>query len=124
LLPVTTAVAALAFSTIFAPAAQANQTSLASCTLRQAGREFKGPCGALLAVFDHVPSVTLKRVQKITTGRWRDDVVPLSVWAGSMTDDDRADDPIELEVYQGAWGILRTEPAGFPSQPFGRRRAS
>jgi hypothetical protein len=118
LLPVTIAVAALVFSMVFAPAAQADQTSLSSCTLRQGGSEFKGPCGALLAVFDHVPSVTLQRVKKITTGRWRDDVIPLSVWAGSMADDDQANDPIELELYQGAWGILRTEAGWFPVTNF------
>jgi hypothetical protein len=118
LLPVTVAVAALVLSIVLAPAAEADQTSLASCTLRQAGSEFKGPCGALLAVFDHVPAVTLQGVKRVSTGRWRDDVMPLSVWGGSMADDDQANDPIELELYQGAWGILRTEAGWFPVTNF------
>ncbi len=35
-----------------------------------------------------------------------------------MADDDQVNDPIELEVYQGAWGILRTEAGWFPVTNF------
>jgi hypothetical protein len=115
---ITIAVPALALSMFFASAAQADPTSLSSCTLQQDGPDFKGPCGALLGIFQHVPSVTLKRVKTIGTGRWRDDLVPLSVWAGGMDDDDQPNDPIELEVYNGAWGILRTEDGWFPVTNF------
>jgi hypothetical protein len=49
----------------------------------------------------------------ITTGVWREDIHLVSVWAGDMTDEGSPNAPIELEIYAGGWGVLRTEYGWF-----------
>jgi hypothetical protein len=66
---------------------------------------FRGSCGAL---FDQTPAMTLSPARGITSGVWRDDAPPASVWAGDMTDEGYPNEPLELEIYTGGWGVLRT----------------
>jgi len=49
----------------------------------------------------------LKPAKTIASGQWRSDIVPRSVWAGTMTDQGFDDADLELELY-GTQGILRT----------------
>jgi hypothetical protein len=67
---------------------------------------------------DRVSEVTLARAAVVTSGVWRHDLHPTSVWTGSMTDEDGTLLPIELEIYANAWGILRTQYAWFPATNF------
>lgn len=55
--------------------------------------------------------VTLAVVPSITTGIWREDIRPTSIWAGNLSAAGDPDYPIELEIYDGNWGVLRTEYA-------------
>jgi hypothetical protein len=86
------------------------RTALSHCAFQQVGGAFKGSC----AVLDQSPAMMLAPAAAITSGIWRDDVRPSAVWAG---DADR-DSPIEIEVYSGGWGIMRTEYGWFPVTNF------
>jgi hypothetical protein len=55
----------------------------ADCRFHAAGGGQEGSCGPL---FDEVPIFTISRNKVITSGRWRADVQPSQVWAGTMTD--------------------------------------
>ncbi len=45
-------------------------------------------------------------------------MVPVQVWAGDMTDRGYPNAPLELEIYTGNWGILRTEYGWFAVSNF------
>lgn len=92
----------------------AEPSSLSRCTLHQSAGRYVGPCGALLAQFNHVPTIRIAQATRITTGTWRGGIRPTLVWSGEMSDDETRDDRIELELYPGAWGILRTQYGWFP----------
>lgn len=62
----------------------ANQpAALADCRLTAMSNRREGSCGA---VFDELAVFAIKRVDSVTTGRWRADARPTEVWAGTMTD--------------------------------------
>jgi hypothetical protein len=81
----------------------------AHCRFQEANQlvhRWEGACGRL---FGQVPRITLKPVKAIVSGRWRKDVEPTAVWAGEMTNEGNSNDPIELELYGGGSGVLRTQ---------------
>lgn len=86
-----------------------------SCLFHRAGDHFVGSCGPL---FDQTPTMTLRPVAQITTGIWRDDMHPVAIWAGDMTDQGYPNASLELEVYTGRWGVLRTEYGWFSVAQF------
>ncbi|HWA94127.1 MAG TPA: hypothetical protein VG844_05960 [Terracidiphilus sp.] len=86
-----------------------------TCTFHQAESHFEGSCGTL---FDQTPAMTLQRADAISSGVWRKDIHPSSVWSGDMTDQGYPNAPIELEIYAGNWGVLRTEYGWFPVKGF------
>jgi hypothetical protein len=101
------AILALFLPIIASPAEAADQESLATCTLQRNGSELSGPCGPLLVVgFDHIPIVKLQQVKTSETGVWLDDIVPASIWVGTMTDthETESSEPIEFETYARDWG--------------------
>ena len=75
-----------------------NLTPTSHCVFHRVDDHFGGACGAL---FDQTPAMTLSPGKGITTGLWRDDAHPASVWAGDMTDKGYPNDPLELEIYAG-----------------------
>ena len=85
------------------------------CVFHRVDDHFAGSCGAL---FHQTPAMTLSPAKGITTGVWRDDVHPASVWAGDMTDQGYRNAPLELEIYTGGWGVLRTVYGWFPVTQF------
>jgi hypothetical protein len=111
------AVFVLGFSSS-ASARSAQGSSLSRCVLQRDGARYHGACGPLLAVFDHVPTMTLAPVRAIASGTWRDDVSPVSTWAGKASTEDDPNEPVELETYAGDWGILRTEYGWAPITAF------
>ena len=98
-----------------AAGASANQHSAAQCVFQQQNGRFQGSCGPL---FDEMPTMTLEQVPAVRTGKWRDDLQPTSVWAGALSAAGDPDYPLELEIYAGAWGVLRTEFGWFPVSKF------
>jgi hypothetical protein len=96
----------------------AEESPLSRCVLHRYGTQYQGACGPLLALLDHVPTVTLASVRGLTSGAWRDDVHPASAWAGNAADEDGPSDPVELEIYAGNWGILRTQYGWAPVTHF------
>jgi hypothetical protein len=89
--------------------------AIAHCSLHRSGDHLIGSCGKL---FDQEPAMTLRPAASAMTGRWRDDIRPISVWAGDMTDKGYANAPLELEIYLSDWGILRTAYGWFAVSKF------
>jgi len=104
-------VAIFIYSTAAAPLAEA---ATSPCTFQKSKTGFQGSCSAL---FDGAPVLTLARVDKITSGAWRTDIRPREIWAGAITGEfakhPHEKDPLELEIYAGRRGILRTQDGWF-----------
>jgi hypothetical protein len=62
--------------------------------------------------------MTIARTQSIASGIWREADHPRSTWAGDMTDAGSDNTAIELEIYAGGAGVLRTEYGWFPVSSF------
>lgn len=90
-------------------ASAASEQPVSHCVFQASG---VGSCGRLL---DQTPVMTLHRAAAPTTGRWRDDVQPVEVWTGDMTDDGNPNQPLELESFADGSGVLRTEYGWFPA---------
>ena len=85
------------------------------CQLRETDRalhRWEGSCGRL---FDEKAVLRLTPAKSITTGRWRADAVPSAVWAGAVGD---VDETVELEIYPGGTGVLRTQKGWFAVTAF------
>lgn len=91
-------------------AISANSSNQSYCHFQRLGDHYVGSCGRL---FDQNPVMTLNPAFSITTGKWREDLHPISVWSGDMTDEGFPNAPLELEVYKDGGGILRTEYGWF-----------
>ena len=90
----------------------------AICRFREANsvvHRWEGSCGRL---FGQEPTLKLKPVRSIASGRWRRDVEPNAVWAGAMSMEGSRNDPIELELYQAGPGVLRTEHGWYSVSAF------
>lgn len=99
-----------------APVACIAQSSPTShCVFQRVADHFAGSCGVL---FDQTPTLTLRPSQAITTGVWRKDLHPVSIWAGDITEEGSSNEPVELEIYSGGWGVLRTEYGWFSVTQF------
>jgi hypothetical protein len=88
---------------------------LSHCTFQHVGDHFVGGCGR---IFDQTPAITLKPAAGITTGIWRSDIHPSEVWSGDMTDQGNSNAVLELEIYPGEWGVLRTAYGWYPVTHF------
>jgi hypothetical protein len=62
------------------------------CTFHSAGAQREGSCGML---FDEAPILTITSANAVTTGKWRADMQPSSVWSGKMA---AAESPVGLEA--------------------------
>jgi len=88
------------------PNASASAASTPSpCELHAKAGHWVGSCGRIL---DETPILTLAPAASITSGIWRLDMQPRAVWAGTMTVEEAPNAPLELEVYAGGSGVLRT----------------
>jgi hypothetical protein len=76
---------------------------------------WEGLCGRL---FGQEPKMKLRPAPAIVSGRWRKDAEPTAVWAGDMTDEGHPNADIELELYNGGSGVMRTEYGWFPVSGF------
>ena len=75
-----------------------------TCELHPAGDRWQGSCGT--------NTLTIAKAKAITSGVWRKDAEPVAVWSGTMGD------PVELELYDGGAGILRTSDGWFAVTSF------
>jgi len=91
-------------------ACAATTAHLSHCVFQRVDDHFGGSCGAL---FGQTPAMTLSPAAAVTTGVWRDDIHPASVWAGDMTDQGYRNARLELEIYADSTGVLRTEYGWF-----------
>lgn len=105
----------IAFGPYAYAASPANFGNPSHCDFKRTGDHYAGSCGAL---FGQNPEMTLKHASSITTGVWREDLHPISVWSGDMTDEGSANAPLELEIYKDGWGILRTQYGWFRVMQF------
>lgn len=87
----------------------------ADCQFHPLANRWQGSCGPL---FDENRTLTLAPAKAITTGTWRKDVHPAAVWSGDMTEEGNPNQPIELEIYDGGSGVLRTIYGWFPVTGF------
>jgi hypothetical protein len=91
--------------------AVASQAALPStCHFRHSDARWTGSCGT---VFDENPIFTIAPANSITTGVWKQGIKPQAVWAGTLTNAGDPDYPIEIEVYSGGTGLLRSEYGWF-----------
>jgi hypothetical protein len=88
---------------------------ISHCVFHRVDDHFPGSCGVL---FGQTPAMTLSPASGVTTGVWRDDIHPASVWAGDMTDQGHRNARLELEIYPDNTGILRTEYGWFAVTQF------
>jgi hypothetical protein len=83
-------------------------------TLRDA--YYEGSCGSM---FDAVPRFKVAAADSITSGRWRPDMKPTSVWSGEVIfPPPRNGGPIEIESYADGTGVVRTDVGWFPISHF------
>jgi len=78
------------------------------------GVGWKGSCGRLGR---QTPTVTIAPARAITTGVWRKGTGPRKVWAGDITYSGDVDQ-IEIEIYAGGSGVVRTSDGWFPISKF------
>ncbi len=86
-------------------------TVLSRCTFAIGSSVVAGSCGRL---FDQKPRMTLRPSDTVVGGLWRSGSSPKAVWYGDMTDEGYPNDPIQLQIYSGASGILQTIYGWFP----------
>ena len=85
------------------------------CAFHRSINSWTGSCGA---VFDEMPVFVVTRAKAVTTGNWRQGPRPKAVWAGVLKGEGEPDYPIEIEVYDGGGGVLRSEFGWFAISGF------
>ena len=97
--------------TVLAASDIGETSKLSVCEFHLAEKGWKGSFGPL---FGESRTLTISPAKTITTGVWRKDIIAKSVWAGEMTESGPATWPIEVEIYDGGSGLLRSEYGWFP----------
>ena len=97
------------------PAKAADEAAPAHCVLHEGAAGFTGGCGK---IFDESPVLILASEKTIASSPWREDRKPISAWSGALKNPGDPDFPLELEVYAGGSGILRTEFGWYPLSGF------
>jgi hypothetical protein len=85
------------------------------CQFQSSNDRWTGSCGA---VFDEAPVFTIAPAKSIATGVWRRGLHSKAVWAGVLTNAGDPDYPVEIEVYAGGAGVMRTEYGRFTLSGF------
>jgi hypothetical protein len=93
--------------------------ALSTCELRPVDALWSGTCVPFL---DEHPTLKVAPAARITSGTWRKDVQPTAVWAGDISTGG-ASERVEIEIYDGGTGLLRTEYGWFPISDFQRERS-
>ena len=85
------------------------------CEFHRSSDRWTGSCGA---VFEEMPVFMVAPAKAITTGNWRLGPPPRAVWAGVLKHEGAPDYPVEIEVYAGGGGVLRSEFGWFAISGF------
>ena len=90
------------------------------CTLSavHAQASWNGSCSKLIESTD--AHVEIHAEQAIATGAWKRTANPESVWAGTVATSEYPRTAIEIEIYDGAQGVMRTVFGWFPITRFSR----
>jgi hypothetical protein len=86
-----------------------------TCQVNRIKMRWEGSCGLL---FGHPSTLTISPAKSVVTGAWRKDTAPAEVWAGEAKFSWLPAQPIEIEVYAGGMGVLRTALGWFPTSGF------
>jgi hypothetical protein len=86
-----------------------------SCQFLRSKDRWEGSCGPM---FGTAPFFSMAPAAAISTGVWQREAQPAAVWSGSITNVSRSDAPVEMEIYSGGTGVLRTEWGWFPVSVF------
>jgi hypothetical protein len=83
-----------------------------TCALLESSGHWSGSCGALV---EHTATeATLAPAAAISTGAWRSDAKPASVWSGTIKTREYPPTPVEVEIYADGSGVMRTLFGWFP----------
>ncbi|HEY3812672.1 MAG TPA: hypothetical protein VGL66_05565 [Caulobacteraceae bacterium] len=86
-----------------------------ACTLKTTEDGFQGDCGILFP--DQAAPVLKLKPAAQADSVWREDRLAQRVYRGAFNEGKQAS-PLELEIYPGGWGILRTEYGWLPVTGF------
>jgi hypothetical protein len=78
---------------------------------------WEGSCISKTPVFQ-TAIFTIAPAKSVTTGSWRKDISPTLVWSGVEVDSDYVDSTIEIEVYTGGFGVLRSQDGWYAISGF------
>lgn len=95
--------------------------TLSHCVLTGDSAKLGGSCGK---IFDQTTTLHLAPASKVEGGVWSKDETPSAIYAGELTVEGDASASIQLEIYSGNSGILRTEYGWFPVTNFSASASS
>ena len=107
-------IASVVFAAVMVTAPAA--AGFSHCDLRADGGKRQGTCRALVDGAD--ATISLAPAPAITSGVWRRDAKPQSVWAGTIATSDDPPSAVEVEIYAGGRGVLRTAYGWFAVSGF------
>lgn len=93
-----------------AAAASGTHGGISRCTFAALGRQFSGVC----RILDEPSRMTLASRRSLSGGIWQKGIAPAAIWRGTLTNSDNANAPVQLEIYPGNTGILRTIYGWYP----------
>ena len=85
------------------------------CALKMTDEGYVGDCGLLFP--DEAAPVLKLRPAAHVDSVWREDRMARNVFVGSFVEG-KAESALELEIYAGGWGVLRTQYGWFPVTGF------
>jgi hypothetical protein len=99
-------------------AAEASPQATCSLSVTSPSSSWNGSCGKLIEGTD--AHVEIHASSTIASGKWKRDQKPESVWAGTLTTSEYPQTAVEIEIYDGARGVMRTVFGWYPVTHFSR----
>jgi hypothetical protein len=85
------------------------------CKFSKAGGTWQGSCGPMLM---QNPTLIIAPADAITTGIWRKSDKPMTIWTGAIKGNSGEMQAIEIEIYDGGSGVMRSAARWFPVSGF------
>lgn len=92
-----------------------------TCKFNKVNSAWQGSCGTLFPQYPKFmqnPTLTIALTKAITTGIWRKDDRPMTIWAGEIKSNTGERLAIEIEIYRGGTGVMRSDARWFPVSGF------
>ncbi len=102
--------------TLFIALVGVHDATASTCDLHAEAGKQVGSCGAL--VEGEQTTLSIAPAAAITSGAWKRGESPVTAWAGSIVVGPYPATPVEIEVYSGASGVMRTAFGWFPVAHF------